>query len=140
MDSKYWGTEVAYKNGYAAGVKDAAKENEPAPTTSLPSNWCGECPVWLAQGDMEGLAIYESMATYCTKCHLFTNQQFIRHIPSGAVYPLEPDGKTIIICGADLSPTPDGVFWEYVDKYEYRRPVPVDPYHKLTKEKSNGLG
>ena len=96
---------------------------------AYPNNYCGECPVWLAQGDMEGFALYESMANYCTKCHLFTNQQFIRHIPSGAVYPLEPDGKTVIICGADLSPTPDGVFWEYTDKYEYHRPIPVDPYH-----------
>ena len=27
MDSKYWGTEVAYKNGYTVGAKDLTEAN-----------------------------------------------------------------------------------------------------------------
>lgn len=127
MDSKYWGTEVAYKNGYAAGVNTATEKNKPAPTTSLPSNWCGECPVWLAMGEMESLPIYDTIGTYCVKCKAFNAQKFVQHIPTQCCYPLELDGKTIMICGAPVVPEIDDKFWRYVDHYIHKAIVPVDP-------------
>ena len=87
---------------------------------SKPNMYCGECPVWLA--DAEGGA-------ECDACIVNKSPKYVVHIPTNCCYELEPDGKTVVICGADLSPTPDGVFWEYTDKYEYTRPVPVDSYH-----------
>ena len=56
--------------------------------------------------------------------------KYLRHIPSQCCYPLEPDGKTIIICGAHLTPEVDGkIFWEYTDEYIEKTPQPNDPYH-----------
>ena len=57
------------------------------------------------------------------------NKKFVKHIPSGCCYPLEDDGKTVIICGARLTPEIDGnIFWEYVDEYIEKIVIPSDPY------------
>jgi hypothetical protein len=55
--------------------------------------------------------------------------QYVRHIPTQCCYPLEEDGKTVIICGAKLTPEIDGkIFWEYTDSYVEKIIKPVDPY------------
>ena len=55
--------------------------------------------------------------------------KYIVHIPSGCCYPLEADGKTVIICGAELQPTVDGeIFWRYSDEYFEKEIIPSDPY------------
>lgn len=96
---------------------------------SYPNNNCGECPVWLALGEQEGITVFDGIGTYCVKCRVFNTQKFVRHIPSQCCYPLEPDGKTVIICGASLQPKIDGkIFWEYTDKYVKKVVVPSDPY------------
>jgi hypothetical protein len=41
---------------------------------------------------------------------------------------LEADGKTVIICGAHLTPKIDGKFWEYVDRYIEKIAQPSDPF------------
>ncbi|MBO5711427.1 MAG: hypothetical protein J6R47_01180 [Acholeplasmatales bacterium] len=93
---------------------------------SYPNNNCGECPVWLAMDTLNDKI--ELTGKCCTKCKIFTEQRFIRHIPSKTCYPLEPDGETVIICGCILKPIIDGdIFWEYVDSYYYKPPTPVDP-------------
>lgn len=57
-------------------------------------------------------------------------QKFVRHIPSQTCYPLEEDGKTVIICGAHLTPEIDGkIFWEYVDKFIPKEIKPSNPFH-----------
>ena len=56
--------------------------------------------------------------------------EYVVHIPTGCCYKLEPDGKTVIICGAHLTPTVDGeVFWKYSDVYFEKEVVPSNPYH-----------
>ena len=96
---------------------------------SYPNNECGECPVWLAIGEECGTSWRDAIAKYCTKCKIFTNQKFVRHIPTRCCYPLEDDGKTVIIAGTYLTPKIDGeVFWEYVDRYIPKIVVPSDPY------------
>lgn len=94
-----------------------------------PCNECGECYAWLALEEPEGISRDIAYRDYCSKCELFQSQKFVRHIPSGCCYPLEDDGKTVMICGANLTPTIDGkIFWEYVDKYEYKISEPSNPY------------
>ena len=57
--------------------------------------------------------------------------QYVRHIPTQCCYPLEDDGKTVIICGAHLEPKIDGkIFWEYVDKYYPKEVKPSNPFAK----------
>lgn len=56
--------------------------------------------------------------------------KYVVHIPTGCCYKLEPDGKTVIICGAHLTPAIDGeVFWKYSDVYFEKEIVPSNPYH-----------
>lgn len=56
--------------------------------------------------------------------------EYVVHIPTDCCYKLEPDGKTVIICGAHLTPTIDGeVFWKYSDVYFEKEVVPSNPYH-----------
>lgn len=66
--------------------------------------------------------------------------KYVMHIPTGCCYPLEPDGKTVIICGACLTPEIDGkVFWRYTDKFVEKVPTPSDPYanHRQIGEEEN---
>lgn len=54
---------------------------------------------------------------------------YLRHIPTQCCYLLEPDGETVIICGAHLKPKVDGkIFWEYTDEYVEKVVVPSNPY------------
>ena len=129
MESKYWGTEVAYKNGYEAGLRDAKLSADDAKTDKdpwdgvsmeekYPNNYCGECPVFLEGANSDEL---------CAACP--SRPLYVIHIPSGCCYPLEPDGKTVIICGAHLTPEIDGkVFWRYSRKYVEKVVVPTDPF------------
>ena len=87
-----------------------------------PNNYCGECPVWLA--DAEGGA-------ECDACIVNAKPKYVIHIPSGCCYPLEPDGKTVIICGAHLTPEIDGkIFWRYSDVFVEKIVKPSDPFAK----------
>lgn len=96
---------------------------------SYPNNECGECPVWLALGEDTNIKSRRSIDKRCLKCNLFKSQRFVRHIPTQCCYPLEPDGKTVIICDAHLTPNIDGkIFWEYVDEYVDKVITPSDPY------------
>ena len=56
-------------------------------------------------------------------------RKIVRHIPTQCCYYTEEDGKTVIICGARLTPEIDGTtFWEYSDEYKEKIIVPSDPY------------
>lgn len=94
---------------------------------SYPNNNCGSCNVWLAMNEPEGVSRMVAIDEYCCNCDLFKNQKFIRHIPTQCCYPIEADGK-VIICGADLCPAIDNIFWEYVDTYVSKKVEPSDPY------------
>ena len=51
--------------------------------------------------------------------------KYLKHIPTQCCYPLEPDGTTIIICGAKLTPVVDGkIFWEYTNEFVEKVPQP----------------
>ena len=101
---------------------------------SYPNNQCGSCSVWLACGEPEGVSRMRAISEYCSKCKLFNNQKFVRHIPTQCCYPLEDDDKTVIICGAHMTPEVDGkIFWEYVDAYVEKIVVPVDPFEAARK-------
>lgn len=55
--------------------------------------------------------------------------KYVVHIPTNCCYPLEADGKTVIISGAHLMPKIDGeVFWKYTDEYFEKEVVPSDPH------------
>ena len=55
--------------------------------------------------------------------------KYVLHIPSGCCYPLEPNGKTVIICGTQLEPKIDGeIFWKYIDEYVEKVAKPSDPF------------
>lgn len=55
--------------------------------------------------------------------------KYLQHIPTGCCYPIEPDGKTVIICGAHLTPKVDGkIFWRYTNEYFKKELKPSDPY------------
>lgn len=57
--------------------------------------------------------------------------KYLKHIPTQCCYPLEPDGKTIIICGAKLTPVVDGkIFWEYANEYTEKVPEPADMFSR----------
>lgn len=57
--------------------------------------------------------------------------KYLRHIPTQCCYPLEPDGKTIIICGAQLTPEVDGkIFWEYTNEYTEKVIKPTDMFSR----------
>lgn len=87
-----------------------------------PDNHCGECSVWLA--DAEGGA-------ECDACIANMAPKYVIHIPTGCCYPLEPDGKTVIISGAHLTPEIDGkVFWKYSYVYFEKEVVPTNPFHE----------
>lgn len=82
------------------------------------NEYCGECPIYLADAENEEL---------CVACP--SHPQYVIHIPTGCCYPLEPDGKTIIICGAHLTPEIDGkIFWRYSDVFVEKIVKPSDPY------------
>lgn len=103
---------------------------------SYPNNDCGECVGWLAFGEVNKEKL---IRTYCMDCKLFKKQRFIRHIPSGCCYPLEDDGKTITICGANFTPTIEGIVWEYTDKFTYKEIKPINPFEaalNIIKERS----
>ena len=88
-----------------------------------PNNHCGECPVWLA---IELDNFDELSEKHCKKCFA---AQYVVHIPTGCCYPLEPEGKTVIICGAHLTPKIDGkVFWRYSDVFVEKIVKPSDPF------------
>lgn len=36
-----------------------------------PSNYCGECPIWLAIDEPEGIPKKEAIDKYCSKCDLY---------------------------------------------------------------------
>ena len=93
-----------------------------------PNNTCGECPTWLAFGEPESTNKNTSIYEHCAGCELFNSQKFVRHISTQCCYPLEDDGKTVIICGAHLTPEIDNKFWEYVDKDVEKVVVASDPY------------
>ena len=97
---------------------------------SYPSNKCGECPAWLSIGESEGVIKEKTISDYCINCKVFLSQKFVKHIPTQCCYPLEDDGKTVVICGARLAPEIDNKFWEYTDKYVVKMPTPSDPYAK----------
>ena len=67
--------------------------------------------------------------------------KYVVHIPTNCCYELEPDGKTVIICGAHLTPKIDGeTFWRYSDVYFEKVVVPVDPVEaakRIWEEKQN---
>lgn len=93
---------------------------------AYPNNWCGECPTWLAIEDHHDLQ--KAIDNTCQYCPLFSTQQFVRHMNTGCCYPLEADGKTVIICGAHLTPDIDGKMWAYADRYEAKEVHISDPY------------
>lgn len=66
-------------------------------------------------------------------------KKIVRHIPTQCCYYTEEDGKTVIICGAHLTPEIDGkIFWEYVDKFEEKKPQPPNPcYNQNVTRKMN---
>ena len=101
---------------------------------SYPNNNCGECSIWFAIG--EDITKAEALNRYCNHCPANyqikeepMKHKYLRHIPSGACYPLESDGKTIIIRDVCLTPEVDGkIFWEYVDEYTEKIAKPSNPY------------
>ena len=94
-----------------------------------PNNNCGECIAWLAMETNKDKELL--IKKCCTKCDLFNSQTFVKHIPSGCCYPLEEDGKTVIICGANLTPKIDGeIFWEYVDTYTHKEVKPSNQFRE----------
>ena len=36
-----------------------------------PSNYCGECPIWLAFDEPEGIPAKDAIEKYCSKCDLY---------------------------------------------------------------------
>ena len=55
--------------------------------------------------------------------------KYVVHIPTNCCYKLEPDGKTVIICGAHLVPEIDGkIFWRYSDEYFEKEIKANDPF------------
>ena len=38
-----------------------------------PSNYCGECSVWLAFDEPGGISAKEAIEKYCSKCNLYLN-------------------------------------------------------------------
>lgn len=57
------------------------------------------------------------------------SKKIVRHIPTQCCYYTEEDGKTVIICGANLAPKIDGeTFWEYVDEFVEKEIKASDPY------------
>ena len=57
--------------------------------------------------------------------------KYIKHIPTQCCYPLEADGKTVIISGAHLTPEVDGkVFWEYTNEYTEKVPEPTNMFSR----------
>jgi hypothetical protein len=56
------------------------------------------------------------------------SKKIVRHITTDCCFYTEEDGKTVIICGACLTPELDGKFWEEVSEYKEKEIVPVDPY------------
>ena len=86
---------------------------------ATPNNYCGECPIWLADN--------ADLTTLCPSCP--SRPQYAIHIPSGSCYPIEPDGRTIIVAGVAITPKIDGkVFWKYSDVYVEKIVKPSDPF------------
>lgn len=56
------------------------------------------------------------------------SKKIVRHITTDCCYYTEEDGKTVIICGAHLTPELDGKFWEEVSEYKEKEIVPSNPY------------
>lgn len=56
------------------------------------------------------------------------SKKIVRHIATDYYYYTEEDGKTIIICGARLTPKLDGKLWEEVSEYKEKIITCVDPY------------
>lgn len=56
------------------------------------------------------------------------SKKIVRHIPSQCCYYTEEDGKTVIICGAHLTPEIDGKFWEYTEEFIEKKVERVDPF------------
>ena len=94
-----------------------------------PNMNCGECPCWLAfceseTTDEQNRAILE----HCKICSPVPPTLYLRHIPTQSCYPLEEDGKTIIICGVHMTPQVDGkIFWEYTDEYTEKNYCAIRP-------------
>ena len=55
------------------------------------------------------------------------SKKIVRHITTDCCYYTEEDGKTVIICGAHLTPELDGKFWEGVSEYKKKIVISVDP-------------
>lgn len=57
--------------------------------------------------------------------------KYLKHIPTQCCYSLEPDGKTVIISGARITPKVDGkIFWEYTNEYIEKVVVPTDMFKR----------
>ena len=56
------------------------------------------------------------------------SKKIVRHITTDCCYHTEEDGKTVIICGARLTPELDGKFWEKVSEYKEKIITSVDPF------------
>lgn len=56
------------------------------------------------------------------------SKKIVRHITTDCCYYTEEDGKTVIICGAQLIPELDGKFWEEVSEYKEKVITYVDPF------------
>lgn len=57
------------------------------------------------------------------------SKKIVRHIPTQCCYYTEEDGKTVVICGAHLTPELDGKFWEEVSEFIIKEITPNDPYN-----------
>lgn len=96
---------------------------------NYPSNECGECSVWLALGESEGISRAQAISEHCSKCELYKQHRYLRHIPTQCCYEILDEYDTIEICGVRLRPVVDEVvFWEYTDKYVEKVITPSDPY------------
>lgn len=84
-----------------------------------PSNYCGECPIWLADAECD---------ENCKGCP--SHPPYVVHIPTNTCHKLEPDGKTVVIAGVRITPKIDGkVFWKYSPVYFEKEVVPTNPFH-----------
>ena len=56
------------------------------------------------------------------------SKKIVRHITTDCCYYTEEDGKTVVICGAHLTPELDGKFWEEVSEYKEKIVTAADPH------------
>ena len=44
--------------------------------SSYPNNNCGECPIWLAMDESEGISKNEAIKKYCEECERFLEDAY----------------------------------------------------------------